>query len=384
MTTFGAPSQWQPRPQAPRPGEVGAPRDQFGGYGAPGRGGYTWGPDAANRFLAENPIDPTTGLPTGPGQYGLIPHEIALQYQAAHNTKIWELRQRMMRGGLAYGRGALNLQQSFRQGGGAAIEAGTYQGLMGGKFQQAAMTEPLDLLGDYRREQESQARMKSNRAAERQLAVQTIGTIGAIAAGFATGGAGFALLPALTAGMNAYGAHQNRQAVEASARAGYDNGQTPRGPSGPGGYNPQMPPGMSGPPMPPSGGAQGGPLPGTPGGPIGAPPPGGPQGLGASQSQLAPDQPQGGASSPGGQDQPVGSQQGQAGGAGGVGMGSPAVGADGNFTPVAYAMNGAATAQHPIQNALMMKQVADSVESDPFYPAFHAAVNARFAEMMVA
>ena len=65
-------------------------------------------------------------------------------------------------------------------------------------------------------------------------------------------------------------------------------------------------------------------------------------------------------------------------------MGTPAVGADGIFTPVAYAANGAATAQHPIQNALMMKQVADVLESDPFYPAFHSAVNARLAEMMVA
>lgn len=367
----GAPQQ--------RPGFPGSPRDQFGGYGAPGRDGYTWGPDADNRFMSENPIDPSTGLPSGPGAYGLIPAGIALQYQAAHDRKIWEMRQRMMRGGLNYGRGALNLLQSFRPGGGAAIESGIYGGLANLKFNQAQLTEPLDLLGDWRREQESRSRMRTNRQMERQMVIQGIGTAAAIGLAPATGGASLLALGGLNAAAGAYGAYQNRKAAEAGARGRQDGfepataggGFQPIGPGGAAGIDPDtggVPGGVYGPPAPTGGAGGGGAAQAT----MRPDQPGQPQGMGGQQGQQ-----------PGGtQDQP-----GQAGGqpgAGGMGMGAPATGADGNFTPTSYAANGAASAVSPLQNVIMMKQLADSLEADPFFETFSDMVNMQLAERISA
>lgn len=56
-------------------------------------------------------------------------------------------------------------------------------------------------------------------------------------------------------------------------------------------------------------------------------------------------------------------------------------GADGVFTPTAYASYGALQ-QNPIQRAMLTSQLADALDDDPFYDSFTFAVNARFAQRM--
>jgi hypothetical protein len=181
------------------------------GYGEPRENGFTWLPDAGERILRDHPLD-EQGLPTG--YDGPLPSNIAMQVQAVHEKRIWQQRQAMMQDAVRGARGAASLLSSFRPGGGAAIESGIYSQVAGLQMQRAMATQPLDLLGDYRRDQDSRARMQSNRAAERTLAIQAVGTIAAIA----TAGAGAGLAGAAIAGASsAYSANQNRKAAEATA-----------------------------------------------------------------------------------------------------------------------------------------------------------------------
>jgi hypothetical protein len=285
-----------------------------------------------------------------------------------HDQAVWNYRQNLMQGGINYARGALGLLQSFRPGGGATLEAGQYNTLAGLQFQRAQMTQPMDLLGDYRRHENAQARRAANRAQERALAVQIAG----IAVGAATGGLGYG---AIAAGMGG---------IAAAAAS--------RGSSGQSGDSSQMPsysgqgsaPVTAGqlPPATPGAGV-GGVGPARPGGSgfrtqstVGtAPGQAAPQGAGGRQ--LAPGAMQGGGQPMGGVGGPTTTQQGGSGGP--MGMGGPTVGADGNFTSLAYAANGAATLANPVQQLALTRSAAMLVESDPVLQGFSAAIDRRLA-----
>jgi hypothetical protein len=71
-------------------------------------------------------------------------------------------------------------------------------------------------------------------------------------------------------------------------------------------------------------------------------------------------------------------------GAGGMG-GGMAVGADGNFTPVAYASNAAmSTAQDPIQQLVLERGLANDLESDPIWRELSYGIDMRLRERLVA
>ncbi len=335
-------------------------------YGSPRPNGWTWGNDAASRFAQNNQIDPNTGM-FYPGQEGgLVPWQISLQYQALSDQGIWRARQNMMRSGINYARGALGLLQSFRPGGGATIEAGQYNTLAGLEFNRAQMTQPLDLLGDYRREETAAARRAANRAQERQLAVQ----IAATAATLAVGGVGGGLF----AGM-AGAAAANRNNTETPIGQAYPQGQqtqsvyqSPGAPmAGPSAYDPSI--GPQGPMQAMGGGQSQQATLGKDQQNAQAPKAATPQGM---QQEGQPGQEQGfrqGAS------EAVGS-------AGGVG--TPTVGANGDFTPVAYAANAAMQLPHPVQQLALSRAAATMIESDPFYATLTTAINRRWAQRMTA
>ena len=351
-------------PQAQAPGYQG-PGSQ---YGTPQDSGWTWNPGAGQQFSQNNQINPNTGM-FYPGQEGgLVPANVALQYQALSDQGIWRSRQAMMRSGINYARGALGLLQSFRPGGGATIESGQYNQLAGLEFNRAQMTQPLDLLGDYRRHETAVARQQANRAQERQLAVQ----IAATAAGLAFGGVG-ALGSA--AGMASTFMQQgagsyNQSADTASQQHGQQVAQMGQNPM----QGPQQPPSTFGPGLPQSGG-------------------GGGQAGGTFQAQSSAPGQQGAQPAQGGQQGQPGAQgqgaggksiQGQPGQAGGQAMGMPTVGSNGDFSPLAYAATGVGGLAHPIQQMALTRATAQMVEDDPFYATFSAAVNARWQQRLSA
>lgn len=337
--------------------------------------GITWDPGAADLVQGRTRIDPTTGSLIGPDS--LIPHQLGLQYQAEHDRRIFDYRQRLMADAQRYGEGALGLMQSFRPGGGAAIEAGQYNTLAQIQLNRAQLTQPMDLLGDYRRHEQAIARQKANRQAERSLAIQ--GTIAAasIAAAPFTGG-----LSLLALG-GAAGMAQQQQRVPGGGQQTQHSapptapGTMPAQPGvmgTPGGGGAAMGPASAGGGQAPAGGAaqmglEGG---GGSGGPPGASS-GGMKRVAGSPGGGGPGSPQG-ASAGGG--------AGFAGGGGGMGIGA-GVGADGVFTPQAYAM-AAAGQQDPILDAMLMSQTADQVDDDPFYGNYSYAVNSRLAARMAA
>jgi hypothetical protein len=350
------PDSWRRQPGYQGPGsQYGEPRDQ----------GWTWGPGAAEKFSQDNRIDPNTGQIQGPG--GLVPHQLALQYQAQHDQAVWNFQQSQMRSGMAYARGALGLLQSFRPGGGATLEAGQYNQLAGLSFQRAQLTQPMDLMGDWRREQAHLAQSKANRAQERAMAVQIAG----IAVGALTGGAG-GILGSMLGGAAAGATSTFMQQGGQYNQQGSDAAQ-PRTPANsPAGFAPTGI-GPAGPMTPTGAPAQG---------PTGGPPMGGGGGEMGSMGAPAPGamgQQQGGQqkTGPGGQKQVAG-QPGQ-GSAGASGMGAPAVGLDGNFSPQAYAVRGVSNLQHPIQQLALTRIAADAYENDPVLRGFSVAVDQRLA-----
>lgn len=320
--------------------------------------GITQRPGGAEAWGRDHRIDPNTGALIG--SPGLVPHQYSLDIQAQHEQAVWAAQQRYMREGMSYYRGALGLLQSYRPGGGATIESNIYGQLGQASFQRAQLTQPMDLTADYQREQQSKARMKANRANERNTAIQ----VAAIAAGAVTGGLGYgAIAGALAAGVGGYlGSKGSRNDTDA---AGYDT-QYPQGQSTASEYRgPQQvgapssnPAAQYGPPAP--GGAAG---PAGPSAPMGA--------MSAGGGQGGPPQ----ARAPGGQKQVQGMP-----GQGGQQMGGgQVVGANGDFTPQAYAMRGAAMLGHPIQQLALSRIVATEMETDPVWQGFTMAVDRELA-----
>lgn len=342
-------------------------------YGQPRDNGWTWNPGAGDLYSQQNGFDPTTGAPVGPGS--LPPHTIALGWQAEHERRVWQYQQSLMRSAHGYASGALGLLQSFRPGGSAAIEAGQYNTLANVQLQRAGMTRPLDLTADYQREQNFQNQRRANRQAERQLYVQGAAAIASIAGAAFTGGASLAMLPGLMSGVagmatgptyqqNSYEAGRQPVGPDQSTWQTRPTTSAPTGPAGPASTGPA---GQSGGQAGPAGPSL------MPQGQQGS---SGSAGSGqALGSTLAPDQGAGG--QPGGSGGPQGGQDGAPGGGFG-GQGAPAVGADGNFMPVAYAARGAmAAGGDPLRHLAMSSMVASELEGDPIYMRFALGVDAR-------
>jgi len=139
----------------------------------------TWADNAQERYTQEHGIDLATGGITGP--LGPIPAGIAQQWQAAHDQAVWNARNRMAKEAFRMGQGASGLLESYRAGGGTALQANTYGNLANLQMQRAQMMQPLDLLGDYRRD--ALARIGKAGRAESQwgAGLQGLGAIASIA-----------------------------------------------------------------------------------------------------------------------------------------------------------------------------------------------------------
>lgn len=308
-------------------------------------------------------IDPNTGDIIGPP--GLVPAELGLEYQFLHEQGRDRARQNRMRSAANYARGALGLLQSFRPGGGATLEAGQYNALAQIEQNRAQMLQPLDLLGDYRRDESARANQRANRARANSTIVQ----LAALAVSAYTGGVGGAALAGLGMAGNAlFGGGGGAPSAPDDESRGYQSRTATRVPG--------QPQGDSG---------------------FGAQPTGEQQQLRQEERTMGLQMQQ-----PGGEDQqkrvapgmmpqqPGGKQQqpsagpgGPAGGAGGggggfqMGGGAPTVGADGNFQPVAYAAASAGQMIDPLQNVVMSLSLADRLDADPAWDQISFAVDQR-------
>lgn len=362
-------------------------------YGRPTSAGWEWKPGAGTRFANENQIDPNTGM-FRPGQGGLVPHNVALQMQAQSDQGIWRYKQAMMRSGMNYAKGALGLLQSYRPGGGATLEAGIYNQLGMMEFQRAAETDYLDLLGDYRRQREDQARRDAKKAADRAMYTQIATAVIGAGAMIATGGAAAPVVM----GMGAIGgAVANRQGAAGGQTASASG--TPQAMQASTGPVPNMANIQQ-----PGGGAGGAAGLQASTGPVTRPAPtqwdmelanrlGQPYSIqtGAGQNKQL-------------QNVSIGADGGAyAGqgldGSGGVGQlrgvgqydqdrgpfvnPTPLVGTDGDFSPTAYAANGARSyADLPMQ-AVTASSAANLMDNDPFFSTITFAVNQRWNERLM-
>lgn len=366
-------------------------------YGRPTSGGWKWKAGAGTKFANENQINPNTGM-FEPGQGGLVPWNVALQMQAQSDQGIWRNKQAMMRSGMNYAKGALGLLQSFRPGGGATLEAGIYNQLGMMEFQRAAQTDYLDLLGDYRRQREDKARRDAKKAADRAMYTQIATAVIGAGAMIATGGAAApAVIPAMAGALGAAAAGQGGAAGQstvspgaAQAMQGMGAGPVPnvaniQQPAGGGG-------GMSGPgpsgPVP-SGAAAPNQfdvgLANRLGQPYGSQASGGQRGQLQNVSMGAGLQDIGGGPAVAGKSAGGGvSAKGQQQGGAAVLGGGPLVGADGDFSPVAYAANGARSYSDLPMQALTASSAADMMDNDPFFSTMTYAVNQRWNQRLMA
>jgi len=112
-------------------------------------------------------IDPRTGLQYGPS--AMPSAELAPELQAQADRANLLLRQQRMRDATRMQMGALGLMQSYRPGGGAALEAGVYDRAAASIRQEAAAFTPPDLMFPYREAKASEARSDAKKQANREL-----------------------------------------------------------------------------------------------------------------------------------------------------------------------------------------------------------------------
>lgn len=341
------------------------------------RGFYGVGPNnrpppVGQEWNAAHQIDPNTGEISGPP--GAVPQEVGLDVQARHEMGVWNRRNALGASASHWAQGALGLLQSYRPGGGAALESGIYGQLAGIDLQRAQMLQPLDLLGGYREEQARKAR----RATEKAGYVSAIGSLAGGLLGAAMGG-GPSIGLALTknqGGQVQGGPGPGEQPGYGENAGGFPTnfGQPPSGSgqAGQPGYagqamlNPgfgqamgQLPPGGAGQTIYGGGSSGGGGAAGSWGGPAGGPG-GGPAGVQSGGP--------GGAAPPGqggGEQRRGGAPGGQPGGSGG------SVGANGDFTPMTWAARAAGSGGpvEQIQQVHLSSYVAHLIEDDPAWEA---------------
>tara|TARA_R110002126_G_scaffold291760_1_gene457026 strand:- start:14683 stop:15786 length:1104 start_codon:yes stop_codon:yes gene_type:complete len=343
-----------------------------------------WRSGAAENWSQNHQVNAETGELEG--DYPLPPHEVARGYQAMHDRAVWNYRRRLMDQGRSqiadgtnFSKGALGLLQSYRSGGGAALEAGVYNQVASGKraegsasFQQAQMTQPLDLLSDLRRHEGVVAQRKADRANERQMVATIIGGVlgGNISTQPASGGqtAASSNYEGGTGAQGGYGNDRGSGGIQAETLGLADPELT-----GQQGQQQQQTPGQQQSQQSPFAGAVG-----TSGG-TGLEPE-----AGGFESQTDPFKQQGG-------------DMGGVGGAGqgqqqGAGAGSPMAasfgmpGADGNFSSDSFAAASAASQTSSPMGAMaridLNHAMADMYESDPFYQSLPIAIHAEWRKRL--
>lgn len=365
------------------------------------------------KWQQQNTIDPNTGLLVGPSP--LPPADMARVYQALHDRGVWLYRQRLMQMGIGrlqqgnqsaqrYMQGALGLLQSYRAGGSAALEAGIYNQLgsfaqnaganeANAYFQQAAQTQPLDLLGDLRRKEIADAQGRADRAADRNFIIG----IGGLVVGLASRSSA----PSYNPGGDTTGAQSS--SLEYGGGGGgaggstrvMDNGESPT--SGNLAMSSTLESGQT------TGGVYGS----TIGGP--QPASTGPTAAGSQKSLqmqqtsgVAPAQPapeaqptQQAPMQPQQQPQPSGPSSSSpapaampaAPGAPAQGMPAAAPGSTGDFSPTAFAAAASMSpslASNPLGLAYINNYVADLYEKDPFFQSLGFIINRRWATRMSA
>lgn len=332
----------------------------------------TWAEGANQRWMSEHGIDPTYGGITGP--LGPIPAGIGQQIQAAHDQAVWNARNRMAKESLRFAQGAAGLMTSYRAGGASALYAGVHSNLANIQMQRAQMLQPLDLLGDYRRDMLARAGSGGRTESVIGTVLQGVGAIASVAGypylGIPLSAAGGALqgvgqskqnasFARAGASQQAVGGQPNMamQATQAmqSMAGQYRMGQTQQGFSGnQPGQGGQAVPGLREKVF-----AEGGGVPG----------------------QAAPGQqsvsPQGQYQEPQAQNAQLRSmQQPGMGGMGGMGV----VGSNGDFSPLAYAANGAATSVAPQHMQLAMSEnLAGNLRDDPSWSIISMAIDRELA-----
>lgn len=337
----------------------------------------TWAEGANERWQSEHGLDPVTGDITGP--LGPIPHGLGLQWQAIHDQAVWRARYRMGQEALRMSQAATGLMTSYRAGGGAALQANVYGQQAQIQLNRAQMHQPLDLLGDYRRDAMARAGRSGRTESTIGTALQGLGAVLSVIPGLNVVGLG---LLAGGGALSGYGA--SRQAASI-ARAG-GSGQMVSGGSGAlGGF--QMlgmlgmmnraagatnatttdPSAVTTPSTKPNfGSTTPTQVPSQPG-----------QSFDTAYSKVDPQAPVAG-QQPGmmAGDQAQGPGQ-QAAGPGGMSMGGPpVVGVNGDFSPLAYAAHGAATTPVPEATQLAMSEhLAGQISDDPSWSMITMAID---------
>jgi hypothetical protein len=155
------------------------------------------------RRLASYTFDPRTGAMQGPNT--LPGADIAADVQAKQDQVMREMQIRKLQDATRMEMGALGLMQSYRPGGGAALEANVYGRAAGSLRAETAAMQPLDLMYNARKEDADPARRAANRASRRGMFGNIIGGIatvaGAIIGGPGGAAAGAAIGKGLTGGL---------------------------------------------------------------------------------------------------------------------------------------------------------------------------------------
>lgn len=356
----------------------------------------TWREGANQLWEAEHGIDPRTGDITGPA--GPIPGGIGLKWQAVHDQMVWRARNRMAQDALRYAQGATGLMSSYRAGGGAAIQSNVYGNLANVQMNRAQMMQPMDLLGDYRRDQLARAGRSGRSESTIGMALQGLGAVLSVVPGLNVVGA------ALAVGGGALAGSGNARQAASIARA-QGGGSTYGGGGGAnGGFNMQGVQQLGqavGQQFAGSGSqAIGGPSNAELNNMVGQPGAFGPGQAAGSGPSVAPAPGIAGSTGPGtffAESQGQGQAQGQAmqpqGGqqSGGMSGGMkqmgppPVVGADGRFDPLAYAQHGAMTAMAPQHMQLALSEnLASHIQDDPSWSILTMAFDSELAARTIA
>lgn len=359
-----------------------------------------WRANAVNDWSRDHRVNPETGLIDGP--YPLPPWQIAMGIQAQIDRATYQRRegymdqaQRHLADATRFQQGALGLLSSYRAGGSSALESGIYNQVAGGMraqaaggFERAGMTQPLDVMGDYRRHEGAIAARRADRANERAFIAALVGSGTTAYAAYAGGqggqqtqatqrfGGGQGVQGGNSGGLGAStssgglastleseSAEQSGQQAIASTLEGSPVAPGPTAAGGQGAGQQQQ--------------QQGSPF---EGGVEAQTQPFGPQGGGAGA-------PQPGAPAPGGQ--PVAGGGPGAGVGAGPGVAAPVMGPPGvdrDFSPDSFAAAAAGDAfDSPFSGMLrtsLNHYMVDLYESDGFYQSLPSAINARWQDRL--
>lgn len=316
--------------------------------------------------------DPETFRPVGLGRQPEGRKEVLLAYQYKAEELAQQARNRYFKSADDSLMQGTDLFERYRPGGAASLAAGTYQQRANLLFNTGLQQEAPDLLGNYRRQREDEAKRAADKAAKLQMALGVLQAGATIAGAAISGGASLGVTAAIGAG----GMYRGGDGPAPTATP------TPAGPSGPTGMQNIL--------GNPSAGA-GGPVNAQPGTMdiLGA---GGPEAAGGqkrvSGAQMGRLQTQGGGGSflgqgepeilPGGGQGGAGGQKRLAGGRGPSGMGQPQgmgftpFGADGNFTSQALSMQ--SMQQSPLASKLVQQGAVQQMDRE-FYEIANSALD---------